>query len=191
MMNERELLQKWSKPSLWSEIAFHLDNCGLDVKVAYPLDNAAADSHNKTVYLAPVRGPCTFGAALHEIGHTQVDTPEKWKARQMAYLFGMQQDYKENVNREERLAWSWAKHNCRQWTDEMCGYAKLALGSHTAKSNEEGLAVNKKLFVGLIRECEGVTIDRDTLDAIIRRRLEDGSLDYERLIRVRNHITHV
>ena len=57
---------------------------------------------------------------------------------------------------EEKIAWTWAKHNCTIWDDEMRGHAKQALISHNGhpEVGDRVLEKMKKVTRGsLITNC--------------------------------------
>ena len=125
-MRDRDILQQLSKPDLWKIVEHHADKLGIEFEVALNAADVSANPVDKVIRGCPVRGTMTLAAMLHEIGHIAVVGKEK--REHYSYLAskgGRNFDLK-----EERLAWTWAKHNCPTWDGDMTVHAKKALSTH-------------------------------------------------------------
>jgi hypothetical protein len=74
---------------------------------------ASADGWLREVWIRPIRSPCAYATALHEIGH----------------ILGRYQ-MKRSVMVRERWAWQWARRNALQWTPAMEQHAARCLKSY-------------------------------------------------------------
>ena len=145
-MRDRDILQQLSKPDLWKIFEHHCDKLGVKVKIAPHLGMVAACPSEKSVRGCPIRGKLTLAAMLHELGHIATMTEES--QQRWANLCGNQHEL---TMMEEKIAWTWAKHNCPIWDDEMRDHAKQALISHNGHP-EVGDRVLEKMALEIGRE---------------------------------------
>ena len=120
-MKDRDVMKAFSKPDLWKIFEHHADKLGVRLEIGMP----SACPSQRIVSGCPIRGKLTLAAMLHELGHIATITGETHKR-----WVGLTESKKELEMMEEKIAWSWAKHNCPIWDNEMRDFARQAIISH-------------------------------------------------------------
>jgi hypothetical protein len=137
-----EVLKSLSKPDLWKVIEHHARNIGITFEVAMCPSDVSANPVDKVIRGCPVRGKMTMAAMLHEIGHIATMSEDK---RSQFFHLANSGGNKEFLLNEERLAWTWAKHNYPLWDNEMLERAKKALSTHVNRDGALGNRMAKEM----------------------------------------------
>jgi len=90
-----------------------------------------AFGRNRSIRIAPIKGPVSYAVALHELGH--LIAPDATGRKHSRLL-------------KELRAWKWAKDNAREWSDRMDTAMQDALRSYLHRAERHHWPIPPEIY---------------------------------------------
>jgi hypothetical protein len=152
----------------------HADRLARELKVTVRLATRDYAKGAKRVYGPPIRNEIDYCRRMHELGHTQTTTEEKYGVSVSTGLFTVANSSGESA------AWGWARRRALVWTDAMQDELRRCLATYRRYARH---GVNDRIWreldrvdghatIGHLRwilETSAGTVSVDTLRARLAR----------------------